>query len=252
MQTRIFDSFPELRLFINGLTENPNHIYRGYNRDEEIYPSIIHGADRSRLEGAFLREFERYGLAYFSANSAMEFLSTAQHYGLPTRLLDFTYNPFVAMFFSLYNVKAESDDPYYKIIYCDIKDCCQFDEISLGDEQMTPETEHAPHRSYSEELLTRFARLGEVNRLCIVNPALNNQRIMMQQGLFLVPTTLDKKRHRALIETYTSKIMIHKSIRHEALRYLDVLGFNAFRLMPDLASVCQAVKNRVIARGAKG
>lgn len=250
MQTKIFDSFPELRLFINGLTENPNHIYRGYNRDEEIYPSIIHGQDRSRLEGAFLREFERYGLAYFSASGAMEFLSTAQHYGLPTRLLDFTFNPFVAMFFSLYNVKAESDDPYYKIIYCDIRDCCSFDEVSFTSEgEKASENEHAPHRSYTNELLARFKSLRDVDRLCIVNPALNNQRIMMQQGLFLVPTTLDKARHRELIERYTSKIMIHKSIRHEALRYLDVLGFNAFRLMPDLASVRHAIKNRVIARG---
>lgn len=249
MDTKTFDCFPELRLFINGLTDNPNYIYRGYNRDEEIYPSIIHGEDFSMLEGAFLREFERYGLAYFSANNAMEFLSTAQHYGLPTRLLDFTYNPFVAMFFSLYNVKAKTDDPYYKIIYCDIRNCCKFNEISrTADEPCEPDG--AP-RSFTNELLTRFATLGDANRLCIVDPALNNQRIIMQQGLFLVPTTLDKEKHRVLIEENTSKILIHKSIRHEAMRYLDVLGFNAFRLMPDLASACQAIKNRVIARGVR-
>lgn len=244
--TRKFDDFRELLDFINSLTENNNMIYRGYNRDDEIYPSIIHSEDLSSLEGAFLREFERYGLAYFSATGAMEFLSTAQHYGLPTRLLDFTYNPFVAMFFSLYYVKAENDDPYYKIIYCDVRDCCRLESLpSSADE----DTERGGKRSYTDELLEYFESFENTDRLCVVDPALNNQRIMMQQGLFLIPTTLDKERHRKLIESSTGKILIHKSIRLEALKYLDVLGFNAFRLMPDLASVCHAVKHRVIARG---
>lgn len=244
MQTQVFDSFAELLEFINSLTKNSNNIYRGYNSDDEIYPSIIHKQDLSMLEGAFLREFERYGLAYFSANNAMEFLSTAQHYGLPTRLLDFTYNPFVAMFFSLYYVKSSEDDPYYKIIYCDVRDCDRFESMARPDD----ESERGAH-SYTDELLECFDSFENTDRLCIVDPALNNQRIMMQQGLFLIPTTLDKARHRELIEKNTGRILIHKSIRHEALAYLDVLGFNAFRLMPDLASVCHAVKHRVIAKG---
>lgn len=256
MTDKVFDSFTELLGFINKLTENPQNIYRGYNRDEEIFPSILHGNDLAGLEEPLLREFEKYGLAYFSAKGAMEFLSTAQHYGLPTRLLDFTYNPFVAMFFSLYYVKAEADDPYYKIIWCDKNNCTAIDQIGKKPDTDTPisvqaECERTDLSSYTDELMSLFESLEEQDGLCIADPSLNNQRIMMQQGLFLVSTTLNREKHKELIDRTMGRILIHKSIRHEALRYLDVLGFNAFRLMPDLASVANAVKLRVRAKAKR-
>ena len=40
--------------------------------------------------------------------------------------------------------------------------------------------------------------------------------------------------------------MIHKNLREDIVQYLDTLGYNAFRLMPDLSSICEAVKRRVI------
>ena len=68
----------------------------------------------------------------------------------------------------------------------------------------------------------------------------------MQQGLFMFPYTLDKKNHLDIITNNTSVIMIHKDLRAELVKYLDTLGFSTFRLMPDLASVCSAVKRKVI------
>lgn len=38
--------------------------------------------------------------------------------------------------------------------------------------------------------------------------------------------------------------MIHKNLRNELIKYLDILGYNTFRLMPDLSSICEAVKRR--------
>lgn len=256
MKELIFDDFKKLIEFLNELTTNSNYIYRGYNSDDEIYPNIIRSTDLSKYEKDFLTQFEQYGLAYFSVNNAMEFLSTAQHYGLPTRLLDFTYNPYIALFFALHNAKTNEEDKYYKIIYCDINSCNQFKNQknpsrhdihkAKSNNEIFLESDYAKRMTYTEELITRFNKFGTFNRLCIVKPSLNNQRIIMQQGLFLIPTTLDKKRHKELIEGNTKKILIDKSIRNEAIRYLDVLGFNAFRLMPDLASVCYAIKNRVV------
>ncbi len=68
----------------------------------------------------------------------------------------------------------------------------------------------------------------------------------MQQGLFMFPYTLDRKEHLDIIKQNSSVIMIHKDLRAELLKYLDTLGFSTFRLMPDLASVCYAVKHKVI------
>jgi hypothetical protein len=59
------------------------------------------GGDVGELERHILRSFRKY--AHRDAvpgDSLWNWLAVAQHYGAPTRLLDWTYSPFVAMHFA--------------------------------------------------------------------------------------------------------------------------------------------------------
>ena len=63
------------------------------------------------LEHHLLRNFSKYALRnVVERDSVWHWLSVAQHYGLPTRLLDWTYSPFVAMHFSTANIEKFNMD----------------------------------------------------------------------------------------------------------------------------------------------
>ena len=92
---------------LSSLAKSKNLVFRGYGKQTELYPNIIRNGDLTNREIELLINFEKYGLQYFSVNNAIDFMSYGQHFGLPTRLLDFTYNPFVALFFQYLCLKVQ-------------------------------------------------------------------------------------------------------------------------------------------------
>lgn len=140
----VVSSFPEFSQFVEG---NYCYMWRGVgNISYPLIPKVARdwhlGKDWLALEEeAMLTQFKVRAAPYVdkSPKNDWEWLALAQHHGLPTRLLDWSINPLIALYFSCIN-DLEHDGAVYG---CHCLDEVDVEKISspfkmVGERKWTP------------------------------------------------------------------------------------------------------------------
>lgn len=150
-------------------------------------------------------------------DQTLEWLAIMQHYGAPTRLIDFTFSPYVAAYFALESGVKDA------VIYC----IATKKSSSLIDD------------------IKNFKLNENKSTLYIFEPEHPSQRLLAQQGVFLVPGTL-KKSHDEILDLmkdnkdeFIIKLRIPKKIREEGLNRLRKYNINSSILFPGLEGFCK-------------
>lgn len=86
-------------------------VYRGLNSAAYGLSTSLARLGGYQLEGPMLRAFRKYAYNPMHADySVWNWLALAQHHGLSTRLMDWSYSPLVALHFATYNVEGYGQD----------------------------------------------------------------------------------------------------------------------------------------------
>jgi hypothetical protein len=226
-----------------------NFAFRGLQVPEaELQTGLMRlGGSYAELEGHLLRNFRKY--AYRDAvpyDSVWNWLALGQHHGLPTRLLDWTFSPFVALHFATEDIDAFGEDG---VIWC--VDFLEVKRFLPGRLRDVLDEEGA--NVFTVDLLGRAAAtLAELDGLAtepfalFLEPPSLDQRIVNQFALFSLmssPTaTLDAwLRHRPALGR---RIVIPRALKWEVRDKLDQANVTERVLFPGLDGLSRWLKRQ--------
>lgn len=217
-----------------------DYAFRGVSdKDYDLSTSFRrHCGSHPHLEYHLLRNFRKYARIEDNSDhiSDWKWLTIAQHYGLPTRLLDWTYSPFVAMHFATAEVEQyDHDAAIWHVDYVKVNKMLPSPLIDV--------LEDVGAHVFTLEMLERalpetkgFDKLAKTDLVIFFEPPSVDARIVNQFAFFSAmssPTAQLDKWLEAHPDLYR-RIIIPRDLKWEIRDKLDQANITERLLFPGL------------------
>jgi hypothetical protein len=205
----------------------PNHyIYRGHANAAWPLQSSLERVIGPAWSSSEARKYEDYSLDLFrtkfhlydreniTPDSKLAWLAVMQHYGVPTRLVDFTESPYVALYFALeaYQPSTKADFAIFALDYSAVMEA-SIAHIGSKDSSFveTRATVHPKQDQVFDETVDRFA----YDIVWVTEPKRHNERLDRQGGCFVVSGNRDTRIADALdLPLYNASKLVKYIVDH--------------------------------------
>lgn len=248
---REITSWRELHEVVDG-PEYRNWAFRGHSDAEwPLYSSLsrylkqygIHRkawADQEERIGRIFRRKAHLFLEHVpDEKDAFQWLALMQHHGAPTRLLDFTWSPFVAAFFAL--ERATKDAALWAIFIPSLWRATH--RFPHENASLTPDDLHLRNPGVYEDHYLR----NEVPFVMSGEPLVMNKRLIAQSGTFVLPGVLDRPVEEILLgypeprKTVVKFVLRTRLLRSETMLALYTMNITNATLFPDLDGLARSM-----------
>lgn len=223
-------------------TSNSAIWYRGQaNSEWSLLPGILRES-RAISETTLLSRFKQSAamLTESRPTTSFDWIFLMQHYGVPTRLLDWSENPLVALYFAVYNLQShtENDAAIWLLMPSELNKYANIVDKSEGD--YIPSFDDEEVSGYSTESVRQSQRL-ELYPIATIATR-NNPRIQAQMGTFTIHHNKSISIEDVGDGKHSRKFIIPKESRAKLLSELSLLGVNKFSLFPEMESIGNILK----------
>lgn len=195
--------------------------------------------DLSDLESRIVARFRDRSLPYSDQDlsDGLRTLFFMQHYGVPTRLLDWSENPFVGLYFSIINPRYELRSG--RRIYASPAIVWVLDPTTWNRNALAHMSYNGGALDANDEQIGPYESIGYLDALpeppLALNGAYNSQRIIAQRGAFVI-FGKDRQSMAEMSQSRNSlhKIVILKSVIDGMREALLASGITEGTLFPDL------------------
>ena len=224
------------------------YVFRGLSSSSyQLETSLIRLHNNiGQIEKPLIRNFRKYAIGNPIADTNWHWLSLAQHHGLPTRLLDWTFSPYVALHFATASVDQFNEDgAIWCVDFAGSRKSLPPDLMSeMQREKMRGFTIDTLNNLFRD--LEAFEEYGKKNGnfLLFFDPPSFDERIINQNALFSTMPDPSTRIDDWLLQhpDYYFRIILPKELKLEIRDKLDTANITERVLFPGLDGISQWLK----------